>query len=88
MRPMALGHAVDATSEISWSADLLELFVEEMYVGDALEELLGTPLRLLDPSRYPQAVALALVLRHSWQPDDLRYILDRLGLPREFFLED
>lgn len=73
---------------MSWSAALLELFVEEMYVGDALEELLGTPLRLLDASRYPQAIALALVLRHSWQPDDLRYVLARLGLPPAFFFEE
>jgi len=59
---------------------LLELLSDEMYVGDALEELLGTPLQLLEEARYAQAIALALILRHSWQPDDLEYVLDRLGL--------
>lgn len=80
VRPEQLRRAVDATNALSWSPVLLELLSEEMYVGDALEELLGTTLRSLDEARYPQAVALALVLRHSWQPDDLRYVLERLGL--------
>jgi hypothetical protein len=29
---------------------------------------------------YPQAVAVALILRHSWHPDDLALILKRLKL--------
>lgn len=88
VRPEQLRRAVDATNALSWSPVLLELLSEEMYVGDALEELLGTTLRSLDEARYPQAVALALVLRHSWQPDDLRYVLERLGLAPPWPSED
>jgi len=80
MRPELLRSTLDATNTLRWSPLLLEVLTEEMYVGDSLEELLGTPLRSLDEARYPQAVALALVLRHSWQPDDLKYVLERLGL--------
>ena len=75
-----LTNAVEATASLPWSPALLERLVEEMYVADALEELLGAKLQSLDVARYPQAVALALVLRHSWQPDDLRDVLERLGL--------
>lgn len=88
VRPDVLRRALDATSSVAWSAVLLELLANEMYVEDALEALLGTSLRSLDVSRYPQAVALALVLRHSWQPDDLKYVLDQLGLPSDVTAEE
>ena len=88
VRPEILHRALDGTSAMSWSAVLLELLVDEMYVGDALEELLGTSLHSLDVSRYPQAVALALVLRHSWQPDDLEYVLDQLGLSADVMSDE
>ena len=86
-RSTLLSNALAATASLPWSPALIELLAEEMFVADALEELLGVKLHSLDAARYPQAIALALVLRHSWQPDDLRYVLDRLGLlpetPRE-----
>ena len=34
----------------------------------------------LQVRQYPQAVAVALILRHSWRADDLACILERLGL--------
>ena len=75
-----LTNAVEATASLPWSSALIELLVVEMYVADALEELHGAKLQSLDTARYPQAVALALVLRHSWQPEDLKDVLERLGL--------
>jgi hypothetical protein len=49
-----------------------------MYVD--VEELLGDELRKLPERRYPQAIGVALILRHSWHADDLACILERLGL--------
>jgi hypothetical protein len=51
-----------------------------LYVDDQLEKLLANAPRTLPSRRYPQAVALALILRHSWRADDLAYIVKRLGL--------
>jgi hypothetical protein len=31
-------------------------------------------------SRYPQAIAVAIALRHSWQPDQLTRLARRLGI--------
>ena len=88
IRPEVLRRALERTSTLSWSPVLMELLVDEMYVGDALEALLGTSLRSLDAARYPQALALALVLRHSWQPDDLHYVLEQLGLASDVSSEE
>jgi hypothetical protein len=64
----------------SGSARLLELLIEEMYVDDGIEELLGDCLHDLPKRRYPQAIARALLLRHSWRADDLACLIERLGL--------
>ena len=53
--------------------------IEELYVEDELHALLGEP-KDLPRRRYPQAIALALALRHSWRPDDLACILRRLRI--------
>jgi hypothetical protein len=34
----------------------------------------------LSPSQYPRLVAVALLLRHSWCPEDLERTATRLGL--------
>ncbi len=78
-RPRIVRAAVSATEGIGWSAELIEAVLEEMYVDDHFEDLLGAPGRLR-ARQYPQAVAVALILRHSWHPDDLAGILKRLGL--------
>jgi hypothetical protein len=53
--------------------------VEELYVDDHFEELLGlAPDR--PSARYARAVAVALILRHSRHPDDLACMLKRLKL--------
>jgi hypothetical protein len=61
---------------------LAELLFDELYVDDSLEELLSARVQELQKRRYPQAIAVALILRHSWRADDLYYILERLGLRR------
>ena len=58
----------------------MEVLLEELYVDDGLEELLGKSPTELQVRQYPQAVAVALILRHSWRADDLACILERLGV--------
>jgi hypothetical protein len=78
-RRKALRSLVARTQETPWSANLLTVLIEELYVEDDFSVLLGDPKRL-PRRRYPQAVLMALALRHSWRPDDLSCILRRLGI--------
>jgi hypothetical protein len=71
---------VSATRGLSWTPALLKALIEELHVESALEELLGVPVQALRSRRYPQALAIALILRHSWRADDLDEILKRLRL--------
>jgi hypothetical protein len=58
----------------------MKVLAEELYVDETLEALLGSSLNKLQRRRYPQAVAIALILRHSWRTDDVGSILERLEL--------
>lgn len=58
----------------------MEVLLEELYVDDGFEDLLGKSPTELRLRQYPQAVAAALILRHSWRADDLACILERLGM--------
>jgi len=63
---------------LDWSPALFATLLEELGEHDGLESLLGrTDLNVV---AYPQAIALALILRHSWQPHHLRRILESLEL--------
>ena len=59
---------------------LIEALLEELYVDDRFEELLRRAPGELRSREYPQAIAVALILRHSWHPDDLACMVERLGL--------
>jgi hypothetical protein len=61
---------------------LLEPLIEELYIDESIEDLLGERPRDLPTRRYPEAIAVALILRHSWRADDLAWIVERLGLKR------
>jgi hypothetical protein len=54
--------------------------MEELYIDETIKELLGTPMHALPKHRYAEAVAAALIIRHSWQGADLACIIARLGL--------
>jgi hypothetical protein len=58
----------------------LELLIEELYIDESIDDLLGEHLRDLPKRRYPETIAVALILRHSWRADDLACIVERLGL--------
>ena len=79
-RPKAIRAAVSSTRAVRWSRPLIEAVLEELYVDDDFEELLGRAPGNLRPGQYAQAIAVALILRHSWHPDDLACMLKRLKL--------
>ena len=81
-RPEALRAAVHSTKGLLWSPSVLELLIEELYIDESIEALLGEHPRALPTRRYPEAIAIALILRHSWRADDLACIVERLGLNR------
>ncbi|ODS53515.1 MAG: hypothetical protein ABS36_12805 [Acidobacteria bacterium SCN 69-37] len=68
------------TKGIRWTRPLIEATLEELYVDDHFEELLGRAPGDLRSAQYAQAIAVALILRHSWHPDDLACMLKRLKL--------
>ena len=79
-RPRIIRTVVSATKALKWSTSLIEAVLEELYVDDHFEELLERAPGDLRPSQSAQAIAVALILRHSWQPDDLACMLNRLRL--------
>jgi hypothetical protein len=79
-RPAAVRGAVSATKSLRWTHQLIEAVLEELYVDDHFEELLGRAPGDLRPGQYARAIAIALILRHSWHPDDLACMLKRLKL--------
>lgn len=79
-RPKLFRAAVSVTKGIRWTRPLIEATLEELYVDDHFEELLGRAPGDLRSAQYAQAIAVALILRHSWHPDDLACMLKRLKL--------
>jgi len=79
-RPALVRAAVSATKGMRWTRPLIEGVPEELYVDDHFEELLGRPPGDLRSRQYAQAIAVALILRHSWHPNDLACMLKRLKL--------
>ena len=62
------------------SRQLLAALLEELHVSDDFDTLAG-PLAGQPVSEYPRLLALAVLLRHSWSPQDLARTAARLGLP-------
>jgi hypothetical protein len=58
---------------------LLTALLEELGVDDTFHVLVGCP-ETVPEERYGHAIATALLLRHSWRPDDLEECAQRLGL--------
>jgi len=65
--------------KLSWTPALFALLLDELYVDDLFTNVVGDP-DAIPPRDYARAVAVALVLRHSWRPDDLDAVADRLGV--------
>ena len=80
LRPGAMRIFATRTAKLTCSRTLLKLLVDELYPDDLFTELVGNldrvPLR-----RWPQIVAIAIALRHSWRRDGLVRIANRLRVP-------
>ena len=67
------------SKQLRWSAALLRLLLEELWVDEEFRQIVDRPTRI-PIVEYPRAVAIALALRHSWRRDDLKRTAKRLGL--------
>lgn len=79
LRQRAVRLIAERTATLAWSPMLLRLLLEDIRPDELFLQVLGKPDRIA-VKRYPQAVALALALRHSWQRDDLLSFSKRLGV--------
>jgi hypothetical protein len=79
LRPRAMRFIAARTRHLAWSRALVSVLLDELQPDDLFTEIIGAPNRLT-PSRFPQAVAIALLLRHSWRQVDLTRIATRLGI--------
>ena len=66
---------------LTWSRGLLHALLEELHISDDFDLLVGRVAHL-PASQYPRLLAIALLLRHSWCPQDLSRTATRLGLSR------
>jgi ParB/RepB/Spo0J family partition protein len=78
-RPRAVRLIAERTAKLGWSAMLLRLLLEDIRPDDLFIEVIGKPDRIA-VKHYPQAIAVALALRHSWQRADLSLFSKRLGV--------
>ena len=79
LRPRAVHEFAARATKLHWSRALLKAAIEELYPDD----LFGEIVRDLDriPRRlWPQALAVAIALRHSWRRDGLARLASRLCL--------
>ena len=71
----------EGASGLVLSRGLLHALLEELHISDDFDVLVGRVAHL-PASEYPRLLAIALLLRHSWCPQDLSRTAARLGLPR------
>ncbi|HEV3484614.1 MAG TPA: hypothetical protein VG106_04350, partial [Vicinamibacterales bacterium] len=71
----------EGANGLTLSRGLLHALLEELHISDDFDVLVGRVAHL-PASEYPRLLAIALLLRHSWCPQDLSRTAARLGLPR------
>jgi hypothetical protein len=79
LRPRALRLLAARTRQLQWSRALLKLVVHELYPDDLFSELIGN-LDRVPRRRWPQVIALAVALRHSWRQDGLTRLVRSLRI--------
>lgn len=79
VRPRVLRLFAARATHLGWSRALLKLVVEELYPDDLFAELVGA-LDRVPPKLWPQVLAIAVALRHSWRRDGLARIARRLHI--------
>ena len=81
-RPRAMRSFAAHTRTLPWSRAHLKLVVGELFPDDLFRALVGN-LDRVPPRRWPQVVAIAVALRHSWRRGGLQRIAERLRVPRQ-----
>jgi hypothetical protein len=79
LRPRALRLLAARTTKLQWSRALLKLVIHELYPDDLFSELIGN-LDRVPQRRWPQVIALAVALRHSWRQDGLTRLVRSLRI--------
>ena len=80
LRLRALRLFASRTTKLQWTRALLKLVDRELHPDDLFSELIGN-LDRVPRRRWPQIVALAVALRHSWREDGLALLLVTHDLP-------
>ena len=80
LRPRAMRFIASRTTTLTWTRALLRLLLDELQSEDDFFFDIVGPLDRIPPKRFPQAVAIALALRHSWLQSDLTHIAHRLRI--------
>ena len=69
----------EGASGLTLSRGLLHALLEELHISDDFDVLVG-PVARVPASQYPRLLAIALLLRHSWCPQDLSRTAARIAL--------
>jgi hypothetical protein len=78
-RPLLVEQLAAVAMNLQFDRRLLTALLQELGVDDTFHVLVGHP-ETVPEERYGHAIATALLLRHSWRPDDLEECAQRLGL--------
>ena len=79
LRPRALRLFAAHAATLTWSRALLKLVVAELFPDDLFMELVGN-LDRVPRRQWPQVIAIAVALRHSWRRDGLAHVARRLRI--------
>jgi hypothetical protein len=79
LRPRVMRRFAARTTTLTWSRALLKEIVEELHPDALFTELVGN-LDRVPPRQWPQVLAIAVALRHSWRRDALTRIAKRLRI--------
>lgn len=71
----------EGANGLTLSRGLLNALLEELHITEDFDVLVGR-VAYLPASEFPRLLAIALLLRHSWCPQDLSRTAARLGLTR------
>jgi hypothetical protein len=77
-RLAVLRELADGAHGLTLSRRLLNALLEELHISDDFDVLVG-PVARLPASQYPRLLAIALLLRHSWCPQDLARTAARIA---------
>ena len=86
LRPQILSELVEQSNDLPWSSRLITLLLSELHIGDEFYDLVDSAEQPA-PQQYPQLIAIALLLRHSWFPEDLADTAVWLGLTSSLLTE-